>query len=50
VVKYVQHNRETAKIGFCTLPILVPETIAVETTTFLSGMQNLVKIGKELQT
>ena len=28
----------------------VRETTAFETTTFLSGMQNLVKIGKELRT
>jgi len=47
---------KTAKIGLYTSlkPVnyfqFVPETIAFETTTFLSGMQNLVKIGKELQT
>jgi len=56
VRKYVYHSRETAKIGFCTSLKsvnyfrFVPETIAFETTTFLSGMQNLVKIGKELRT
>ena len=56
VGKYVNRNRETAKIGFCTSLKsvnyfrFVPETIAFETITFLSGMQNLVKIGKELRT
>ena len=55
VRKYVHHSCETAKIGFCTSLKsvnyfrFVPETIAFETTTFLSGMQNLVKIGKELR-
>ena len=54
--KYGHHSRKTAKIGLCTslksviyFPF-VSETIALETTTFLSGMQNLVKIGKELRT
>ena len=45
-----------AKIGFCTFLKsvnyfrFVPETIAFEATTFLSSIQNLVKIGKELRT
>jgi len=45
-----------AKIEICTplkLAIyfrFVSETIAVESTKFSSGMQNLVKIGKELRT
>jgi len=53
--KYV-HNRETAKIGFCTslksviYVRFVSGTTAFETTKFPSGMQNLVKIGKELRT
>jgi len=56
VEKYDHHSRETDKIGFCTSLKsvvyfrFVSETIAFETTTFLSGMQNLVKIGKELRT
>ena len=43
------------KNGFCTSLKsvnyfrFVPETIAFETTTFLSGVENLVKIGKELR-
>jgi len=53
VRKSVHHNWETAKIGFCT-PLIyfrfVSKTIAFERTTFLSGMQNLLKIGKELRT
>ena len=44
--KYGHHNRKTVKIGFCTSLKsvsyfrFVSETIAFETTTFLSGMQN----------
>jgi len=44
-----------AKIGICT-PLkstiyfrFVSETIAAEPTIFLSAVQNLVKMGKELQ-
>ena len=44
---------KTAKIGICTSLKLnifrsVSETMTVEPTTFLSHVQNLVKIGKEL--
>jgi len=50
------HNHETAKIKNCTLIKsniyfqFVLKTIDVESTTLPSRMQNLVKIGKELQT
>ena len=51
-------HRETAKIGFCAslksviyfLPVCPRKNVAFETTTFLSGVQNYVKIGKELRT
>ena len=46
VRKYGHHNWDTAKIGFCT-PLIyfqfASETIAFETTTFLSGMQRFME-------
>ena len=46
VRKYDHHNWDTAKIGFCT-PLIyfrfASETIAFETTTFLSCMQSFME-------
>ena len=51
-----QRSLKTAEIAICT-PLkssnyfrFISQTIGVEATTFLSRMQNLVKIGKELWT
>jgi len=56
VMKNVHQSLKTAEIGIRT-PLksanyfrFVSQTIGVVATTFLSRMQNLVKIGKELWT
>jgi len=56
LLKNVVTSLKTAEIGIRT-PLksanyfrFVSQTIGVEATTFLSRMQNLVKIGKELWT
>jgi len=53
-LKCGDHSLKTAEIGIRT-PLksanyfrFVSQTIGVEVTTFVSRMQNLVKIGKEL--
>jgi len=54
LLKCGHHSLKTSEIGIRT-PLklanyfrFVSETIVVEATTFVSRMQNLVKIGKEL--